>query len=270
MVRAHEMDPQRKELFVEGISDQSFVTWLVAKTRHPDFRVLTIASVDIPETPGGEKGRIVAFATMLNGATDRIRMFADADFDRILKIERPGRLLLTDGRDLESYFFTTSSFEKFCLLGLGDGKFDPILLRSAVLDTCRTTGLLRVCAQVNGWPLPFQRTEVGRYVNITADPFVIELDREHYLRTLLQNCSMGLGMFGVVDQAWTQAATDWSSLSNEDLFHGKDGLLILAKVLKGYGFDADLAGRTLRTTFEREDVWGFPSLAQVFHFATTA
>src|SRR5271166_5183284 len=93
------MDPERREVYVEGESDQSFLLFLLGGSKKDRVRVLTINFVQVPSgINGGERGRLVWFAAEMEHKVSAIRCFVDADFDRLLNRRFPTNTLMTDFR----------------------------------------------------------------------------------------------------------------------------------------------------------------------------
>ena len=102
-------DPQRRVLFVEGLRDLAFWKILVPIMERANTVIYPISEILIDIENGGERGRLFAFARLIQGGPlqARVRFFADADYDRILNIECPENVVLTDWRDLEAYALST-------------------------------------------------------------------------------------------------------------------------------------------------------------------
>src|SRR5215216_1888695 len=106
-------DPARRVLFVEGVRDLVFWQDLFPVAERFDGVVYEISSLECPKGPGGERGRLIrAAAEFLDTpVAARVRFFADADSDRLLRNELPTNVILTGGRDLESYGLSESCID---------------------------------------------------------------------------------------------------------------------------------------------------------------
>jgi hypothetical protein len=73
-VVAYIMDPQRRELYVEGVGDKGFLDWLIGEAFLPGARVVCIDSIDIEVDEGGNRGRLLAFLKLMVAQVSRIQI----------------------------------------------------------------------------------------------------------------------------------------------------------------------------------------------------
>jgi hypothetical protein len=146
------MDQARRELFVEGPRDRLFLSWLASSGKDPNVSIIEIDFVELPELPGGNKGRLIYFAEQLGrGACDvRIQMFADADWDRLLERPVPARVWITDHRDMEGYLLRVECLEKVLRLGLGNAAVSAEVVLTSIKEHARRLCLLRLTSEIHG------------------------------------------------------------------------------------------------------------------------
>jgi hypothetical protein len=263
---AHQLDPTRCELFVEGAEDRHFLEWLVGAAKHPAATVTEMAFVDMPTVvAGGERGRLWAFATQALDDSASIRFFADADFDRLQGIHIPPNIWLTDGRDLEGYLVRADCIEKVWRLAL-NSTVDAAGLLANVVDAARTISFLRLASLELGLDLPFKDTALAKHVTATSDS--IEVDRAALVGALLQNAQLGLNQRDDL----LQRADAIAKREHEpacDLVHGKDFLDLLTEILLKAGISRRDARKCLWTSFESRHVAGHNALTEVMRYLET-
>jgi hypothetical protein len=113
----HKLDPDRRDLFVEGAEDRRFLRVLVGDKLDSKAAIREIGTVDVSGL--GEKERLLAFALLAVSQSATIRFLADADFDRLLQRVPPPNVWLTDLRDLEQYLLDDRCLEKVWGVALG-------------------------------------------------------------------------------------------------------------------------------------------------------
>lgn len=246
---AHQLDPHRIELFVEGVTDRHFVEWLTDPTRSEDALVREMTTVEIDQGHGGERGRLIAFATQIDGRHERIRFFADADWDRLLGIAQPTNVWLTDPRDIEGYFFRRDCIEKILRVGIGTTSVDADDVLQDVRRIARRVGLLRVLSARTKQHLSFQNTSLWRH--LTATRGRVEFNEEGFMRSLLQNSDLSLGELENWQSDLDQIEHQMESVDSAQVIHGKDALEVLAKAFSCFGVRKEDTTALVRTSFER-------------------
>jgi len=242
------MDRSRKELYVEGTRDRLFLAWLLGQRLHPNALIREIASVELPGRPGGERGRICHFAELLGGVSVRIRMFADADWDRVLRRSVPSRVWLTDKRDLEGYVLREECLDKVLSLGLNTEKITASKILKAVRQHGRRLGATRLMSETELLDLPFQKTDVAKY--LTVDATGVLLDFQGFLRALLQNAGVRLVRLGELQNRVDVVEASYAKIPDDQMIHGKDAVAIIAVALSKFALDQKEITRLLWTSFE--------------------
>ena len=249
IVTAHMMDPSRRELFVEGSRDRLFLRWLLGEHLHPNANVIEISAINIPFVDaGGERGRLMAFARWVNGHDVKIRFFADADFDRLLRRAVPRKVWFTDSRDMEWYIVNESCLEKVLKLGVATEVLTALELLGTVQTLGRRPGLLRVLSEIQALELPFQRTDLSRFLRYTAGR--LRLDFDGYVQALLQNAGISLRKKNSVLQGVAVLEQQYAEFPDCEIIHGKDAFSIIVKALSRFGAKESEAVKMLWTSFE--------------------
>ena len=189
ILRAHEMDPGRREVFVEGQRDATFMQGILARTKTLDAKITQIRFVKIPLQAGGERGRLSLFAENIGVAPPSMMCFADADWDRILSRATPPALTLTDHRDLETYVFYVECVQHALRVGLALEKVNGAAFLDEVLAVGRKVASVRIVSERKNYALPFQETRLKRYLGVTKKK--VEFDRKRFVRALVSNDTRG-------------------------------------------------------------------------------
>lgn len=266
ILTAHLMDPDRRELYVEGPNDRTFLQWVTDEQRHPDACVLEISGVELSDNlEGGERARLLQFADMSIGKAKGLRFFADADADRLLGTPQPGNVWLTDCRDLEGYFLRVDCFGKVLVLAALRADVDPGDVLQEVMHHGKTLGLLRLHSEREHLRLPFRRTQLSRHVH--ADAGHLTVDLRAYVRALLQNARRSITETDAI-LGRTQALRDeFSQWPDYELVHGKDAVILFQQILDQYGgTKLDSAFRLLKCAFDRGCVPEYRVLSEVVSF----
>jgi hypothetical protein len=220
-----EQDTQRRVFFVEGVRDQVFWSKTLQLARRAGTVIYSISSLECDIVSGGERGRLMWAADQLSTSSiaDRLQFFADADFDRLLQNHNPDNVLLTDGRDLESYFFLGNCCDHLCS-AVQPGTADAhAIFRELITTVARPLGILRVASTRHQLDLPFMRTlqkGLGRFVIDNGSTF--ELDIHAIIRTLLQNAGLSMSRASDVQTYYTNEKLSQLATPDNQIVHGKD------------------------------------------------
>ena len=264
VIIAHVMDPSRKEVFVEGLRDRLFLTWLLSGTASSGL-VVEIGFVDLPEdTAGGERGRLVEFVRLVGHRNVQIRAFADADWDRLFSRPVPNKIWLTDHRDLEGYVLREECIEKVLKLGACTERISPSALLTTVRRFGRRLGIVRLMSELDNLKLPFQATKLRRHLDMQDG--TLSLDLEGYLRALLQNARISLATLSEILERIQEVETIYASTPDSELIHGKDTMQIVDAVLSKVGLKPGEGERLLWTSFEARFVEEPSNLKDVLGF----
>lgn len=262
---AHALDPSRCDLYVEGSKDRRFLEWLLGEERHTKASVVEIAFVELSGAEGGERERLLAFASIAEGDRANIRFLADADFDRIFRRAIRPNVWLTDPRDMEGYLLRADCIDKVWRLGLGR-EVNAAALIESVAVAARTLGAMRLLSRERQLELPFQRTVTRK--RVTASATGVTINRSALLGTLLQNADVSLSCREELLERTSELEGDPPD-PEDDVLHGKDCLVLLAEVLAVHGVSRDDAERMLWVSFERHMVDDYATLSDVVRYLRT-
>jgi hypothetical protein len=262
IVAAHRLDPDRKEVYVEGTTDRVFLNWLTAGTRHQNARIIEASYVDIDVALGGERGRLMRLAEYTSATPARILVFVDADTDRLRNVAVPDNVVLTDGRDLEAYVLRPDCIEKMARLGLATEGIDATRLLTDVLSASRLSGALRFASDIDGLGLPFQKVTIDRYARFQNG--MLELRMRAFVQTLAQNADISVREVDRIIMRADEISAQFSGSS--DLVHGKDAMRLAEVMLKKEGVRPEEGRRMLWSAFERQWAAAYSGLTRVVEF----
>ncbi len=263
---AHRMDPERRELYVEGVRDRVFLGWLLANALHPTATIREIALVDIDFPEGGEKGRLLEIARRCAGGPLSLGFFADADIDRLLGRHPPSNVWFTDYRDMEGYVLDVPCVDKVLRVGFASDLPTAEELLSEIWRVARSLGLLHVVSEENGLRLPFQRTECTRYVDIER-PCRLNFRMESYVQALLQNAALSITKRDDVLALLDTVGRRLANVPDCQVVHGKSAFALLRKTIRClFVKDCGNADYVLWTSFDRSSVPQYASLSRVVAF----
>ncbi len=266
IITAHKMDPDRRELYVEGNSDRLFFKWLVGNDSNPNSIIKEISEVEIKgPVEGGERSRVLILANKLNGKVDYVRMFIDADFDRLLsRVDSiPEIVWLSDGRDLESYFLRYDCFEKFVTLSLCTDVFSGIDVLNSLITHCRKLGFLRLYSEKKDLKLPFQNTNLHRHLNFSHGEFTFEF--EAYIRSLIGKVGLSQSEHSLVNRI-SKFIKHHSEIIDTEIIHGHDFTCFIGEVLSSFSINRNASRCVFRPTFERRFSIEYQTLTEVLSF----
>jgi hypothetical protein len=197
---------------------------------------------------GGEKGRLIHFANWIGASDVNIRMFADADYDRLLERPSPERVWLTDQRDMEGYVLSEKCIDKMLRVGLGTDRFAAQHIIGLIRRLGRKLGLIRVLSELDSLDLPFQKTDLKRHFKTDANTVTLDLDG--YLRALLQNAAISLAEMERIKERLGQVEKKYWTTPDSEIVHGKDAICIIEVTLATCEVRSGDACRLLWTSFE--------------------
>jgi hypothetical protein len=262
---AHDLDPDRCDLFVEGEEDRRVLLWLAADVVNPGAVVTAVEHVDVEDVPlGGNRERLMEIARRLEDEDACILCFADAGLDEAVE-HSLAKLVTTDGPDIESYVLETECVEKFLRLGLRSDAWDSARLLEIALSRGRRLGIIRITSQRQGWDLPFRRTEVKKHVRVRSGQD-IEVDERAFLGVLLQNADISLAEIDDVIERCDEIETEFDAVDDRALTHGKDVFELFGEVARSEGRNRQEARSLLWTCLERPMIAGYEELGRVLRF----
>lgn len=254
IIKEFEMDSQRRILFVEGEKDRLLLEWLVGNNLDENTQIREIDYVYINSSFGGRKGRIVKFAQLIENKAINIYFFADADFDRLLKVKLPSNIILTDNYDMEGYILSEQGIEKLLKVGLSSEKITPNKLLNSILSVGRKIGVLRITSYTKGYGLPFKNVNKNfhRYIKID-NHYNIKLNENRYIEVLLQDSrDLSMRNFKDINKEYLKNIEKYQNTESLKLTNGKDALLILKNIVKKFGINKDNIDKVLWMYFNKD------------------
>lgn len=263
IIAAHRIDPTRRELFVEGRRDRTFLEFLVPN-RDVNTRVIEISHVDLPTvTSGGERGRLLHFAEVVAPSSAQIRVFADADWDRVFERAQRENCDFTDFRDLEGYVLTDECVATAAELGLGVSPGLAIAVLHSALAEARRVAMLRIASERLGLRLPFQRVRWRRLVVMNGTD--VHVDFERLVDSLLANA--GSSSSAVRETLLKQVEDEsgrYAANADLEIVHGKD---VVALLEVGFlSLSRDFTPAVLWASFRADSIPESSALASIASF----
>ena len=132
LAEVYELDPKRRDIYVEGQTDVYLFRWFLGQTNSGSVVVYEISTVEIPvdlikryKLDDNNRDRVIVLAFVLASHLGekalQITCIADRDFDLILNRQHNcGLLLFTDYTCIEMYSFDERCMDKFlniCICG---------------------------------------------------------------------------------------------------------------------------------------------------------
>jgi hypothetical protein len=190
----YSLEPQLKDIFVEGRSDKIFVDWYLQDSNADDVSVYTIDSIDITEdivtehnlTKGSKRSCVLALACTLavqfpHGLN--VLCLADRDFeDYLATVEINRYILFTDCNSLDLYSFSMNSMQKFTMVALGGLPVSADVLMNMLDAVLRRVYLLRLVNELLGWKMEW--VSFSRYVSVNRCS--VSFDENKFTRAYLQ------------------------------------------------------------------------------------
>lgn len=272
VVASHVMDPKRRELYVEGESDQAFFLWILKDQDAIDARVVPIKFVDVPGvTEGGERGRLLKFLAEIEGSEkSHIRGFVDADQDRHLGIlEELVNGWFTDHRDLEGYVLTIDNLDTGLRLGCSLQNPAAENVFNQMTKAAVTIAAIRLASARLQLKLPISS---GKWISqLSSDKYGnLKMNLSSIIQSLMQEADVSLKRLDEVTRAVTEADEELQQVDVRHVIHGKDCMRILTKQLAEFGIKVDSASRIMWSTFRRDVIMQYPSLAAAVGFLRAA
>lgn len=226
------MDPERRDMYVEGRRDSIFFRWLTGGSIRPGSRIVEISFVDVPgDIKGGNRGRLARLADVI-GRHDRLLCFLDADFDRLHGRSHAAVAALTDGKDLEGYLLRQECVDKLLALAL-TSDLDGRSVLSQLCNAARPLGLLRIASLSLGLDLPFQNTKLEKHVSFKRN-VGFDVDLDAYLRALLQNGHVSIARTSEVLAELEICTKKYAGEADRQIAHGKDVMVLVSALFDAH------------------------------------
>jgi hypothetical protein len=233
LVAKYVLEPEVRDIFVEGPSDKDFIRWLLPDLVSAKVSVLEIAWVEVPprvlaeyKLTSGERQRVLALARKLEerlGAQNtQVSCVIDTDCDRILQISMDGAFVLpTDYTSMDIYLFGKPELEAFITRVLG---YEYNTVEFHIDNYCSILlELFLVRAAIRGLELPVRWIDFTKCCVLAED--VISFDREEFLHRLL-NAGGSYGRLREVEDLILQLRERVSEDARHQM-HGHDLMALL-------------------------------------------
>lgn len=157
------LEPDLRDVFVEGTIDKAFFDWYVRRKRWPNVSVYPVDLVEIPSALvssyglplGSQRSRVIALScelAKLQPTGKRIMCIVDRDSDdQVSAIDENKYLFFTDGNALELYALAPRVLEKFLLVCLGGFSISADNLVAQVVPILQRLYAIRQVNRSLGW-----------------------------------------------------------------------------------------------------------------------
>ncbi|WP_456785885.1 hypothetical protein [Cellulomonas sp. P5_C5] len=250
------------------MTDQIFLEWLAQAQISSNARVIGIDFVEIDSgTDGGNRGRLLRFLTLADDVDADIRGLVDADHFRLHDGGEvlPAKAWLTDHRDLESYVLAEPNLDSVLRAGCGISEPPALDIFNSMVTCARFFAAVRLASIQQGLRLPVSDGKWIRHVD-TADGLCIDIRKRPAVSALLQAADHSLRLLDQLLLDIEVISAHLQTIPERDVIHGKDSMRILTKQLATLGIRVDDAGRLVRSTFAREHVAQYPTLAAIVSY----
>lgn len=193
LVARYELEPELRDIYVEGTTDKNLVQWFLRQKRQQDFVVYEIDTVDIPaerleelELSNNNRGRVIALAldmqSQFSALPPHLTCIADKDFDFLFwKDYNCDILLFTDYCSIEMYFFNETILDKFFSLALGLSRRQAKEVLDKVSKVLEELFLIRAANQALGMNMQWLDFKDCCKVKVTEIEFYSEKFIDKYL-----------------------------------------------------------------------------------------
>lgn len=190
----YDMEPELRDIFVEGSIDKSFFDWYVRRKNWPNISIYPIDVIDIPgaildsyKLPlGSKRSRVIALSRELTrtlGPKRHVMCIIDRDSDDENNLAGVNPFLFcTDGNSLELYALSPAVMEKFMLVGLGGFPFAAENLLAQILPILKRLYVIRQANRTLKWGMKW--VSIGKYITLSGG--VITFRDIDFIRVYLQ------------------------------------------------------------------------------------
>jgi len=264
ILMAAQMDPERRELYVEGRKDRLFFKWLTLGKISKNSRVIESSFVEISQTQGGEKERLLKFAKIVENRADNLRFFIDRDYDELLSNDHPSNVWSTDFNDMEGYLFEDSIIYKFCLIGCKFDKIDPVILFGEALKYAVEIGYLRLVSKIHGLKLSINKTKEGKYIKMSGGNTSFNFNK--YLNAVIQNSKQSKASMDYTLSLLAQIKSQYHGAEPLNIVRGKDVISIFARLLSLKGVKLNDYEEIFWSAINEQNLSTYNNLSEVVNF----
>lgn len=265
-IKSLELDPKRKILFVEGKADRLFLEFLSDGEIGTDSNIIEIESVDFHERiEGGNRGKIIYFASLVSEEEERIKFLADRDYGKYTGEEIPANVILTDFKDLESYLIEEKFLDKFLKIGLKTEKIRAKQLLNEI-NKAKYFGFIRITSLEKNMNLSINTTNerLSKYLSVDK-MFTLSINEDKYLEILLQNSAFAINKKDLVSNI-NEISKKYSKEEKRDIIHGKDALSVIQYICIKIGFKAENIESVFWMGFDSSKINNYPNLKKAVDY----
>lgn len=194
----YELEPDIKDLYVEGVNDKKFIDWFLNLKERRDICVYTIDTVVLPlsiskEINKNNKKKVIVFSNELSNHADspylNVKCIIDRDCDTYLsKIVDNTYIEYTDYNSMESYFINIEFINKYVTLAINGLPFSTQTFYDELVGVLQSIFLIRLTNEALEWNLDWLST-IHKYLKWNNNSFEFEKDR--FIDNLLRSNSKG-------------------------------------------------------------------------------
>lgn len=232
------LEPQLKDIYVEGRYDQNFVTWVLACSELEEVVVYEINSVEITTAEftaigcSGNKSRVIALSNHLAddaGISDtQVACIVDKDFDTALNNLTQNRFLLyTDFSCMDMYCSSDITLRKYLERSMAVNPVDTTSILRVMENALIENALIRAANGTLGWCLTTFTCDRG--LSISGSD--VEFNRDAQIDRCLQ--SQGKIKDRVIFMTEIERLRSIFSGNFRDYSNGHDLLGFLAAIARG-------------------------------------
>ncbi len=189
----YQMEPELRDLYVEGFVDQNFFHWYLERQGFDKVGVYPIQLIDVPSEiltryslpTGSNKSRLIALSHELATSpfSARVMCIVDRDFEGTTGHQHENACLhRTDGNSLELYALHPPVFQKFVLIALGGLSVPPKELLSQCIAALEKIYAIRGANERLGWGMSW--ISFRRYISIIGSSITLKVSA--FIRAYLQ------------------------------------------------------------------------------------
>ena len=163
LVTRYQLEPDLRDLFVEGPRDQDIYSWYLAASGCKLLTVYAIETVEISSDilishglASGNRDRVIALALELDAGfshtLQRVRCIADSDFDFVLNVRKcANHLLYTDYTSVDLYTCDRDLLRKVFRLGFHNPDLQIGPLFDSLISVLQDVFVIRAANEKLGW-----------------------------------------------------------------------------------------------------------------------
>ncbi len=199
VIARYTVEPELKDLYVEGTTDEKLLEWFLAEKGKEDIFVYQIDLVDIPSELVVEKhgldgtskrARLMVLSRELSQKLPRntnVICIVDLDFDTYLTKKTQNSFIeYTDYAAMEIYMFKERIIGKFLNLVLNGFPIPVARLIKLMLPILTDLFVIRLANETLGWKMTFMDYKKKKYITISlVKPGMLDFDENAFVKNYL-------------------------------------------------------------------------------------